>query len=311
MAEMVGVAGLDVGKERLEVYAYPAGQRCSVANNAAGHAELVLWCRQHQVGAVAAEASGGYERAALAHLDAAGLAVRRVNPLRVRRFAEARGRLAKNDRADAETIAAFAAHIPERHAARRPDPARERLREYLLVRSQTVEAIGLIDNQLEHLRDSTLRAVLRGRRAGLRLSLASLDRRMAVLITDMPELAALAERLRTVPGVGPVLVATLLALLPELGRLGRRPIAALVGLAPFDDDSGVHRGTRHIRAGRAAVRKVLYMAALVAKRCNPAIRAFAERLANKPAKVVTGACMRKLLTVLNAIARDATAWRTT
>jgi transposase len=309
MAQFASVAGVDVGKDRLEAYAFPAGTRLSVANDAAGHAELAAWCRNEEIGVIAAEASGGYEREALLHLAAAGLRTRRLNPLRVRRFAEARGYLAKNDRADAEIIAAFAAAVPERHTSLPADPNRERLREHLLLRSQTLEAIAAAENQLEQLRDKALQAMLRTRLAGLRRSLAALDRRIAAVVHGAPDLAELATRLRSVPGVGPVLVHTLLGLLPELGRVDRRAIAALVGVAPFDDDSGRRNGARHIRAGRAAVRKVLYMAALVAKRCNPIIRAFAERRLGKPPKSIITACMHKLLTILNAIARDRTEWK--
>lgn len=309
MAQFASVAGVDVGKDRLEAYAFPAGTRLSVANDGAGHAELAAWCRNEEIRVIAAEASGGYEREALLHLAAAGLRTRRLNPLRVRRFAEARGHLAKNDRADAETIAAFAAAVPERHTSLPADPNRERLREHLLLRSQTLEAIAAAENQLEQLRDKALQAMLRTRLAGLRRSLAALDRRIAAVVHSAPDLAELATRLRSVPGVGPVLVHTLLGLLPELGRVDRRAIAALVGVAPFDDDSGRRNGARHIRAGRAAVRKVLYMAALVAKRCNPTIRAFAERRLGKPPKSIITACMHKLLTILNAIARDGTEWK--
>jgi transposase len=313
MAQVVRVAGIDVGKARLDV-ACPAPpgpvRRMTVANDAAGHEALLAWCLGHDVAVVAVEASGGYERAAVARLRAAGLVVRRLNPLRVRRFAEARGRLAKNDRADAETIALYAAAIAEeRRAPVAADPARERLREHLLVRSQTLAAIAAAENQLEHLREARLRAVLRARVQGLRRSLAALDRHLAALVAATPELAALAARLQSVPGVGPVLAHALIALLPELGHLTRREIASLAGVAPYDDDSGGRRGRRRARAGRAAPRRVLYMATLVAKRHNPALRAFAERLAGKPAKVILVACMRKLLTILNAIARDGATWR--
>jgi len=138
----------------------------------------------------------------------------------------------------------------------------------------------------------------------------ALDKQIAALIAAVPALAEKAARLRSVPGVGPVLAATLVALVPELGRVGRREIASLVGLAPFDDDSGKSRGERHIAGGRKTVRNVLWMAAGVAKRHNPVIRAFAERLAaKKPPRVVRTACMRKLLVILNAIMRDGSQWR--
>jgi transposase len=309
MAEMVIRAGIDVGKDKLEVYAHPIAVRLSVANDAAGHATLVAWCREHRVTIAAAEASGGYERDVLAALAAAGIGTLQVNPLRVRRFAEARGRLAKNDRADAKTIALFTAVANDRLDTAPPDPAREALREHLLVRAHTLDAITAIHNQLEHLREKSLRAILTNRLAGLRRSLEALDRRIADFVAAVPDFDALARRLQSVPGVGPVLTHTLLALLPELGRLSRHKIAALVGVAPIDDDSGKRTGQRHIRAGRTSVRNVLYMAALVAKRYNPVLRAFAARLAGKPPKAIVVACMRKLLIILNAIARDQSHWK--
>lgn len=311
MSEIVIRAGLDVSKDQLEAYVHPGGVRLSVTNDRAGHRQLLAWLAEQGVAIVGAEASGGYERDILERVAESGLVALRLNPLRVRRFAEARGRLAKNDRADAQTIALFMVSCPDQRAVIPPDPARERLSEHLLVRVQTLDAIAALENQLEHLRDRSLRAALRARAEGLRRAVAKLDRRLAELIAAAPNLEALATYLRSVPGVGPVLTATLLALLPELGRLTRRQIAALAGVAPFDDDSGNRNGPRRITGGRAALRKVLYMAALVAKRRNPAIRDFAWRLAGKKPKVVIAACMRKLLTILNAVARDQVMWHNT
>jgi transposase len=154
-----------------------------------------------------------------------------------------------------------------------------------------------------------LRDKIKRRQTALRRDLAALDKRLAKLVAEHDDWHVLEQRLRTVPGVGPVLVHTLIALLPELGRLSRRAIASLVGLAPFDDDSGKYAGERHIRGGRAAVREVLYMAALVAKRFNPLIVAFAKRLAGKKPKVILVACMRKLLVILNAMVRDRQPWK--
>jgi transposase len=311
MSEIVVRAGLDVSKDQLEAYVHPGGARLSVTNDRAGHRQLLAWLAKQGVAIVGAEASGGYERDILETVAESGLVALRLNPLRVRRFAEACGRLAKNDRADAQTIALFMVSCPDERAVIPSDPARERLGEHLLVRVQTLDAIAALENQIEHLRDRALRATLRARAEGLRRAVAKLDRRIAELIAAAPNLDALAACLRSVPGVGPVLSATLLALLPELGRLSRRQIAALAGVAPFDDDSGNRNGQRRIHGGRAALRKVLYMAALVAKRRNPAIRTFALRLAGKKPKVIIAACMRKLLTILNAVARDRVIWHNT
>jgi transposase len=164
-------------------------------------------------------------------------------------------------------------------------------------------------NQREHLRDAPLRASVARRLASFRLELAKIDRKLAGLIAANDDWDALARRLRTVPGVGPIVAASLIALLPELGTLSRREIASLVGLAPFDDDSGEHRGERHIKGGRKSVRDALYMAALSARQHNPMIAAFAARLTRKKPKVILVACMRKLLVTLNAMLRDGTDWR--
>jgi transposase len=309
MAQHVRIAGIDTGKEHLDIACPGLGIGLGVTNDRTGHDALVAWCVEHGIAVAAIEASGGYERAVIAHLRGAGLVVHRLNPLRVRRLAQARGRLAKNDRIDAETIALYAASFADERAVAAHDPGREALREHMLVRTHTLDAIADLHNQLEHVTDKSLCTLLKARIASLTRSLKALDRRIADLVLAIPDLAALATRLRSVPGVGPVLAHTLLALLPELGQLTRREVASLVGVAPFDNDSGKRRGRRSIHGGRAAIPTVLYMAALVAKRCNPALRAFAERLKGKPAKVVITACMRKLLTILNAIARDRTPWK--
>jgi transposase len=308
MAQQTRIIGIDTGKAHLIVACPSLGMGLGITNDCTGHATLVAWCAEHGIAVAAIEASGGYERAVITHLRQAGLLVHRLNPLRVRRFAQARGRLAKNDRIDADTIARYAASCADERTVAAQDPSREALREHMLVRTHTLDLIADLHNQLEHVRTASLRAMLKARIASGTRSLKALDRRIAELVLAIPDLAALATRLRSVPGVGPVLAYTLLALLPELGQLTRREVASLVGVAPFDHDSGKRRGRRSIQGGRAAIRTVLYMAALVAKRCNPTLRAFAERLKGKPAKVVITACMRKLLTILNAIARDQALW---
>lgn len=309
MAQHVRIIGIDTGKQHLVVACPSLGIGLGVTNDRRGHDLLATWCDENNVAVAAIEASGGYERAVIAHLRQAGLRVRHLNPLRVRRFAQARGRFAKNDRVDAETIALYAAAFADDHAAAAQFQDREALREHMLVRTHTLDTIAGLHNQLEHVRHRSLRTLLKTRIATFTRSLKALDQRIADLVLAIPDLAALAARLRSVPGVGPVLAHTLLALLPELGQLTRREVASLVGVAPFDDDSGKRRGRRSIQGGRTAIRTVLYMAALVAKRCNPAIRTFAERLKGKPAKVIITACMRKLLTILNAIARDQATWK--
>lgn len=308
MADMVRLAGIDVSKDKLDVHVAPSGESRTVAYDEAGLAELCRWLIGAGVALAAVEASGGYERRVSEVLEEAGIAVRRLNPLRVRRFAELKGRLAKTDRLDARTIAEFARSFPEeRHCPR--DARRERLAEHLLVRRHTQDAIVECTNQLEHLRDAALRRLVLTRQAALKRACDKLDKLLAELVAEHDDLADLHRRLQSVPGVGPVLATTLIALLPELGALTRRQVAALVGVAPFDRSSGQRNAPKAIHAGRATVRKALYMAALSASRWNPDIAAFAARLTGKPAKVRIVACMRKLIVALNAIVRDGTQWQ--
>ncbi len=310
MAHIVKAAGIDVSKPWLDVAIWPTREEVRVSHDAAGLATLIGWLNEHGVRRVGLEASGGYERDAIDALQAAGFEVALLNPLRVRRFAQAKGRLAKNDRVDARTVAQFTLVMLDREPApRRRDL--DALAELLTYRRQLNDWCTDCVNQREHLRDAALRASVARRLTSLRLEIKKIDQRLAEMIAGNNDWNALARRLRTVPGVGPILAATLIALLPELGTLSRRAIASLVGLAPFDDDSGGHRGERHIKGGRKAVRDTLYMAALSARQHNPVIAAFAARLAGKKPKVILVACMRKLLVTLNAMVRDGTDWRLT
>jgi transposase len=309
MAQMVTNAGIDVSKQWLDVALWPKRDEVLRVNrDAAGLEELALWLRQRHVVRVGLEASGGYEREVIDALQAQGFEVALLNPLQVRRFAQAKGRLAKNDRVDARTIAQFTVVMIE---AAQPSRRREldALSEHLTFRRQLRAWIDDCTNQLEHLRDKALRRKTEARRVKLQGQLAAHDNALAKLVSEHADWNDLARRLRTVPGVGPVLSQTLIALLPELGSLSRRAVASLVGVAPFDNDSGQRSGNRHIQGGRAAVREVLYMATLSARTCNPVIAAFAKRLAGKEFKVIMVACMRKLLVILNAMLRDKMDWK--
>lgn len=308
MADMVRLAGIDVSKQTLDVYVMPSGERWTVSYDRRGLSKLRRQLLDLGVAVAAVEASGGYEREVSEVLEDAGLVIHRLNPLRVRRFAQLRGRLAKTDRLDARTVAEFARAYPQDRQLRR-DPRRDRLAEHLLVRRHIQDGIVDCINQLEHLQDSRLRRLVVTRQAALERTLAILDRRLAELIAEHDDLVALSDQLRTVPGVGPVLATTLIALLPELGALTRRQVASLVGVAPFDRSSGQQVGAKSIHAGRVLVRNALYMAAMAASRRNPAIKAFAQRLATKPGKVRLVACMRKLLVTLNAMVRDGAQWQ--
>jgi transposase len=309
MAQMVTTAGIDVSKQWLDVALWPKRDEVLRVNrDAAGLRELTAWLQEHNAVRVGLEASGGYEREVFDALEVQGFEVALLNPLQVRRFAQAKGRLAKNDRADARTIAHFTAVMVEA-----PSPSRRReldeLSEQLNFRRQLRAWIDDCTNQLEHLRDKGLRRKTEARRLKLQAELKAHDKALAKRVAQHQEWSALAKRLCAVPGVGPVLSQTLIALLPELGKLSRRAIASLVGVAPFDNDSGQRRGNRRIQGGRAVVREVLYMATLSAKTWNPAIAAFAKRLAGKEFKVIMVACMRKLLVILNAMLRDGADWK--
>lgn len=301
-------AGIDVGKSHLDIAIW-SDQRDTrrIAHDAEGLRDLVGWLHTHNVARVGLEASGGYERNVVEALEDAGFVVAVLNPRQVRQFARAKGRLAKNDRIDAVTIAEFMAKLVD-VVPPRPSRALARLAELVTLRRRIVAWIEDCGNASEHLRDAALCKLIAAQRRGFEKALLALDERIAAMIAADADWAETARRLRTVPGVGPVLAHTLIALLPELGTLTGRQLSALVGVAPFDRESGGWKGTRHIQGGREAVRRVLYMAALVAKRHNPVLAAFAARLRGKKPKVVTVACMRKLLVILNAMIKVRADW---
>ena len=310
MAQSEVFVGIDVSKARLDVAVHPNGEVFQVANDREGRAELVRRLRRLKPGAVGLEASGGYEREAIKALLAADLPVRRLNPFRVRQFALACGLVAKNDRLDAQVIARFVATLPTRQALR--DQAVERLAEMVTARRQLCDEVVRANNQAEHAQLPLVRRLARQRVHRLQDDILALDRALQDAVKADPELARKETLLRSVPGVGPVFGHTLLALLPELGQLTNRQVAALVGVAPYDCDSGTFRGQRRISGGRQAVRDVAYMAALAGGRHNPVLKTFREHLlkAGKKPKVVLVAMIRKLVTILNAILRDGCEWRT-
>ncbi|MGH7082208.1 MAG: IS110 family transposase, partial [Acetobacteraceae bacterium] len=296
-------------KDRLDVALYPGEERFSVGNTADGWRELCRRLRPLGVRAIGIEASGGYEWGVIGALLEAELPVRSVNPWKLRQFAKAAGRLAKNDRLDAAAIARFVATLPCHPVAR--DPARQHLAELVNARRQLVDLRQQLANQLERVRDAALRRMHQAHIRRITADLTHLDQRIAQAIAAAPALTRQAALLRSVPGVGPVLAATVLALLPELGGISHRAIGALVGVVPYDFDSGRMRGIRCIWGGRARVRRVLFMAAQIAGQHNPTLSAFKQRLlaAGKKPKVAIVAVMRKLLTILNAMVRDGTPWR--
>src|SRR3974377_1504132 len=260
--------GIDVSKDRLDVMVLPDWKSFSVDNDAAGYSELVKRLRDLPIAAFGIDPSGGYERAVIRALLAAGLSVRRINPNKLRQFARARGVLAKNERLDARLIAEYVAAMPTRVVRR--DEALERLAEIVTMRRQLCDEHAAAMNQATHLEDPMLRRLSKRRLVRLEADICLLDKRLAELVGADPRLAHRYHLLISTPGVGPTLAYTLLASLPELGQLDRRQIAALVGLAPYDFDSGKLKGHRCIYGGRVPVRNILYIAALSAARNNTA-----------------------------------------
>jgi len=308
MATAVWV-GIDVSKARLDVALGAAGELLSVANETRAIAGLVARLVELAPALLVLEASGGLETALVAELGAAQLPVVVVNPRQVRDFARATGQLAKTDALDARMLALFAERI--RPALRRLPSEQEReLKALVARRRELVEMITAERNRLGRA-PKLLRKEIAAHIRWLEGRLKERDRDLDRMLRSSPLWREREDLLRAVPGVGPVLCATLLADLPELGALSRREIAKLVGVAPLNRDSGTLRGRRTVWGGRARVRAALYMATLVAVRFNPVLKAFYLRLrgAGKPAKVALTAAMRKLLTILNAMLKQRSPWR--
>jgi len=307
MSETLINVGIDVSKDILDV-ALSTGARFSSANDEKGILGLVEQLKQLQPERIVLEATGGYEQALVAELAFNKLPVTVVNPRQVRDFAKALGRLAKTDALDAEVLMHFAQAVkPEPRAL--PDEQTREL-EALVVRRRQLLGIVLAERQRLAKAQAVVRQDIRAHITWLIKRLKETDRQLGTALRASPLWREREQLFKPVKGVGRVLLSTLSASLPELGRLNRRQIAALVGVAPFNSDSGKFKGKRHCWGGRADVRAVLYMAALSAKRFNPAIRVFYERLiaAGKPKKVALTACMRKLLSILNAMVRDRAQW---
>lgn len=302
--------GIDVSKDRLDVHLRPSGESFSVPHDGAGIADMVERLRASDPALIVLEATGGFELTVAAGLAGAGLPLAVVNPAQIRAFARAVGRLAKTDRLDAEIIARFADQV---RPAPRPvaDAQAQALAELVARRRQLVEMIGMESNRRRQARGQRVRQGIERTLATLRAELAELDRELDDQIKGSPAWRAADDLLTSVPGIGPITARTLIAELPELGRLDRRRLAALVGVAPVNRDSGALRGHRAIAGGRTDVRNVLFMAALTATRHNPVIRALYTRLRarGRPAKAALVAAIRKLLTILNAILRDQRPWQ--
>lgn len=306
----VSFVGIDVAKATFDVAVRPQGRRWTANYDAAGIRRLVTELQPPVSCLVVLEATGGYERRLIAELMEAGIAVALVNPRQVRDFARGHGHLAKTDRLDADVLALFAEQVQPRLV---PKP-REHQRELEELVSRRRQVINLRTMEISRLETTVVKAVRRSIekvRQLLEREVEQLDAAIAGLIASDQDWQHQDQLLQSVPGVGVVTSATLLAELPELGHLNRQAIAALAGLAPYNHDSGKFKGQRSIWGGRADVRSSLYMAALAALRCNPWMRRFSQRLtqAGKPFKVMLTACMRKLLILLNNLIQTNTPWK--
>lgn len=303
--------GIDVSKDTLEVHVRPEGTQWNTTNDKHGLITLVKTLKKCEVELIVMEATGGLEQEAADKLAKAGFGVAIVNPRQVKDFAKSTGKLAKSDKLDAGVIAHYAEAIkPEhRHVV---DKVGQALKELVRRRRQVVDMIAAEKNRSVTAKGKALESI-RSHIRWLQKELEEIDRDLEGEIKDQPEWKEKDEILRSVPGVGPVTSVVLLSSVTELGSVNRKEIAALAGLAPFNQDSGTMHGKRAVWGGRADVRSIMYMATLSAIRCNPKIKEFYDRLvkAGKAFKLAMTACSRKLLTILNKMIHDRTVWHTT
>jgi transposase len=302
------VAGVDVGKVWLDAAVHGLEDRGRWPNTRAGIGELIVWLKAREVGRVGMEATGGYERTLRSALDEAGLEVVVHQPMEVKLFGRLTRRKAKNDTLDARLIAAATVRI---------DTVRAASDRRLVELAERLTAYEQISDQLAQLKTSMEHVTLKDLAAALRTQIASLTQLKARLLAGVlqrlkahDDLLARFRLLTSLPGVGPVVAASLVVRMPELGSMTRGQAAALIGVAPFDRDSGQYRGQRFIAGGRSRPRRMLYLAALAAKRCDPALKAFAQRLLDngKPPKLAIVAVMRKLIEAANLVLQRGQPW---
>lgn len=306
----VVVVGVDVAKDKVDVCIRALSQRQAFPSTPEGRRALIRWLRKHKVGKAAMEASGGYERDWAKALREAHIEVRIVDPKRVRSFARSAGRLAKNDAIDAEMIAWFAETFGQApHQA--CDASRERLVQIVNARQGLLELQTKLQNMSEHSVPDVVQRVQARLLKKVAAELATLEAAIAATVKATPQFAERAEIIESVPGLAGTTSAGLIAAMPELGQAPNRAAAALLGAAPYDDDSGKRRGERHIKGGRRKVRNLFYMACLgAATRHNPVLKAFYRRLIakGKEKKVALVACMRKLIVILNVMIARREKW---
>jgi len=310
MAQKVTIVGIDIAKAKVDAAIRSVAAQASFENTPEGQRALVRWLRQHQVGTAVMEASGGYEGGWAKLLRAAGIEARIIDPKRVRHFARSAGRLAKNDPIDADMIAWFAETFPDAEG-RPPDERREELDDLVSARISCKEMLAQIASHGEHDQPQEVRRVYRAIKKTLLAQVTRLEGAIAARIEQTAQFAERAAIIASVPGLGPASAAGFIAFLPELGSAGGKAAAALVGVAPYDDDSGKHHGRRFIRGGRQKLRNLLFLPIVgAATRCNPVLKAYYKRLIarGKPAKVALIACMRKLIVILDTMIARGEPW---
>jgi transposase len=304
------VAGIDVAKDKVDVCIRPLSLKRTFASTAEGRRELASWLRRNKVGKAVMEASGGYEREWAKALRDARIEVRIVDPKRVRDFARSAGRLAKNDAIDAEMIAWFAETFDEA-PVQAYDAEREKLVQTVRARQGLIDLQTELQNRSEHLLPDVVQRVHARLLKKIAAELATLGVAIAALVKATPRFAELAEIIESVPGLAGTTSAGLIAAMPELGQANNKVAAALLGAAPYDDDSGKRHGERHIKGGRRRIRNIFYMACMgAATRHNPVLKAFYDRLVakGKKKKVALVACMRKLIVILNIMIARREKW---
>ena len=309
MAQKSRLVGIDVAKGKIDA-AIRAGAEAAFANSVEGHRELLAWLQEHGVGKAVMEASGGYERKWMGLLRQAGIEVVIVEPKRVRHFAKSAGRQAKNDAIDARMIAWFG-EVFDDLESQAGDVEREELDHLVTTRLAVMQLRDQVENWTEHERPKAVQKIHQALLKTIQAQLDTLQQLIAGRIARTERFARRAEIIRSMPGVGEASTAGVIAFLPELGRVDRQVAAALLGVAPFDDDSGTRRGERHIQGGRRKLRTLLFMPILAAAtRHNPVLKAYYQRLIarGKKAKVALTACMRKMIGILNTMLARGEKW---